>query len=351
MEELNLEGQLKGGGLITQKATLVNALSKSLAGRITVMDFTFGRTGLVKYVESLSEGEIEITPHDGDASESPLVAKRLKVVCGANTAMLKNMAWVNKKTPLTICDVRIGPQIFVQPNVDTAKLSQALARVLRFASTRDVMEFTRWILVRARDGKLTILASDGIRIAVATLGFLGEDGQVLLDCEELRGIPDVLRKKDRVRLSFGQDGPDRHNGDMPLIIENGPIRSEYRPVQGDFPDWESSMPAEFKASAAFDSREAIKAVKLLGAFSRTRIHPVNVTIGEGRVLMSNNGESRSAEIAADTNGACKVRLNGSHIAEAARACGGILELKLTDPPSPALFAVDGFRLSVRRLII
>jgi hypothetical protein len=60
--------------------------------------------------------------------------------------------------------------------------------------------------------------------------------------------------------------------------------------------------------------------------------------------MSNPDDKGQTEIPADTEGEVKVRLDGSYLAEALRACGGMVELKLIDGRSPLLFTVDGYEL-------
>jgi hypothetical protein len=61
----------------------------------------------------------------------------------------------------------------------------------------------------------------------------------------------------------------------------------------------------------------------------------------------NNGQD---ELVADTIGEGKVRLDGQYLAEALKACGGMVELKLTNGLSPMLFSADGYQLVVMPMI-
>ena len=49
-------------------------------------------------------------------------------------------------------------------------------------------------------------------------------------------------------------------------------------------------------------------------------------------------------------GEVKVRLDGGYLAEALRACGGMVDFKLTDAKSPTVFAVDGYQLVVMPML-
>ena len=83
-EQLNIVGKRSGEGFVAHKATLVNALSRALADRLLLMDFTIGRKGFLNCIRTLGGSNIvKIVPAtNGSASEAQAAAKRLKVVCG-----------------------------------------------------------------------------------------------------------------------------------------------------------------------------------------------------------------------------------------------------------------------------
>jgi DNA polymerase-3 subunit beta len=45
---------LSGNGFVAHKATLVNALSRALAERLMLLDFTIGRKGLLAYLKEVA---------------------------------------------------------------------------------------------------------------------------------------------------------------------------------------------------------------------------------------------------------------------------------------------------------
>ena len=75
-----------------------------------------------------------------------------------------------------------------------------------------------------------------------------------------------------------------------------------------------------------------------------------MTIGDGKVVMANPDDKGQAELVADTDGEVKVRLDGQYLAEALRACGGMVELKLTNAYSPTLFTANGYQLVVMPML-
>jgi hypothetical protein len=314
------------------------------------MNFTIGRKGFLTYLKSLGGSNIvKIVPANGSASGSQTNGhKRLKVVCGANTSYLDDMAWVGEKTPLTLCDVRVSPSNTVKPNLGALELSEVLSRVLPFTAKEDNRPVLQCVLFKVAEGKLTMVSADGFRLAVVKLDFDGDEGQVLINRDELRGVTSALRRARRVRVSFEKSG-DSLDG-MSLTLDTELIRYKWRGADGNFPEYEKLIPSEFNTLASFDTNEALKAVSSLKVLSDSKSYPIDLTIGNGRVIMSNPDDKGQVEIPADTQGEGKVRIDGSYLADALRACGGMVELKLTDGKSPMLFTSPDYELVVMPML-
>src|SRR3990172_2733763 len=208
IEQLNIEGKRSGEGFVSHKAILVNALSRALAERVVLHDFTIGRKGFLTYLKSLGGSNVvKVVPcSNGNASGVRVADKRLKVVCGANTSYLDDMAWVGDKTPLTLCDVRVSPSNTVKPNLGALELSEALSRVIPFTTKEDNRPVLQCILFKVKDGKLTMVSADGFRLAMVKLDFDGDEGQVLITRDDLWGVTSALRRAYRVRASFEKSG-------------------------------------------------------------------------------------------------------------------------------------------------
>jgi DNA polymerase-3 subunit beta len=315
------------------------------------MDFTIGRKGFLTYLKSLGGSNIVKVVPSASVSASGSQTnghKRLKVVCGTNTSYLDDMAWVGEKTPLTLCDVRVSPSNSVKPNLGALELSEALSRVMPFTAKEDNRPVLQCVLFKVAEGKLTLVSADGFRLAVVKLDYDGDEGQVLISRDELKGVTSALRRAYRVRVSFEKSG-DSLDG-MSLILDTELIRYKWRGADGNFPDYEKLIPADFNTLTSFDTNEALKAVSSLKVLSDSKAYPIDLAIGNGRVIMSNPDDKGQAEIPADTQGEGKVRLDGSYLADALRACGGMVELKLTDGKSPMLFTSPDYELVVMPML-
>jgi len=139
-------------------------------------------------------------------------------------------------------------------------------------------------------------------------------------------------------------------GGYSLIIDTELIRYKWVSVNGDFPDYEKLIPTEFNTIASFDTIEAIKAVNSLKALSSGKEYPIDLAIGDGKIVMANPDDKGQAELVADTDGEVKVRVDGQYLAQALKACGGMVDFKLTNGYSPMLFTSNGYRLVVMPML-
>jgi len=346
LEQLNIVGKRSGDGFVAHKAMLINALSRALADRVMLMDFTIGRKGFVGYLKALGGSNvIKVIPSNGSASGSQANGhKVLKVLCGANTSYLADSEWIGDKTPLTLCDVRVSPNNAVKPNIGSLELAEALNRVLPFTAKGDDRPVLACVNFTAKDGKLNLISADGFRLAVVTLDYDGE-GQALVNRDELRGIANALRRAKRARVSFEPSGESLDG--MSLILDTELIRYKWVSYQGTYPDWQKLIPTEFNTVAHFDAVEAIKATLSLKALSdNPKAYPIDLTIDDGKLVMANPDDKGQADIPADTDGQGFVRIDGQYLTNALKACGGMVDFKLTNSYSPTLFAVDGYQLVV-----
>ena len=300
MEQLNIGGKRSGEGFVAHKATLVNALGRALAERVMLSDFTVGRKGFLGYLKALSGSNIvKIVPGNGADSVSHGNGKRLRVVCGANTSYLDDLAWVGDKTPMTLCEVRVSSKRIVQPNIGGLELAEALARVLPFTATEDTRPVLQCVNFVAGEGKLTLASADGFRLAVVKLD-CDVEGQALINRDELAGVANALRKAHRVNLSFEASGESLDG--MSLIIDTEAIRYKWRGADGQFPDYEKLIPTEANTTAHLDTVEASKAIASLKALAGDKSYPIDLTLDGGYITMTSPDDKGQVTIPADIEG-------------------------------------------------
>ena len=137
---------------------------------------------------------------------------------------------------------------------------------------------------------------------------------------------------------------------MSLIIDTEAIRYKWRGADGQFPDYEKLIPTEFNTIAHLDTVEAGKAISSLKVLADSKAYPIDITLdnpSSGRMVMANSEDKGQTAIPADIEGKpVKVRIDGGYLAQALKACGGMVDFKLTNAYSPTLFTADGYQLVV-----
>jgi len=348
IEQLNIVGKRSGEGFITHKAMLVQALSSALADRVTLMDIEIGRKGFLNYIKALAGSNmVKIVPANGSASEVQTAIKRLKVVCGNSIGYITNGDFMKTKTPFSYCEVKVHPYNSVKPNIGTTELAEALNRVLPFVSKSKDRPALSCVNFEAKEGKLNLVSADGYRLAVATLDYDDGEGQALVSWDELKGIASALRKARRARISFRSD----EDSSIRLTIDTELIRYRWYGYNATYPNWQNYIPDKFEVTVHFDAIEALKALRLLKVIEYgAKSYPVDIVIGDGKMVLANAEDKAQVEVRADIDGEMYVRVDGAYLAQILKAFGGMVNLKLTNPASPVLFSQDGYQVVLMPIV-
>ena len=355
MEQVNIEGKRSGDGFVAHKDTLANALSKVLAERVTLLDgdVTVGRKGFLTYLKALAGSNIvKVVPANGNASGSQVTDKGIRVVCGSHQGYIPDGAWIRDKMPFSFSQIRVSPCNAVMPNLGSVELAEALTRVLPFTTSDEARPILQNIKLVVKDGKLTLVSSDGYRLAIANLNFAnGEDWEALINRDDMRGLIPALRKAKRARLAVEQKSDDGNLVAKYAIVDTELVRYKLPSQDGSYPDYDKIIPKDFTANASFDTKEAIKASQSLLAFwyddqTKPLYRPLTLTIGNGKLTIEAKEDRGKAEIEANTSGEGKTAVNGKYLIETLKACGGIVNLQMATPTSPMLFSADSYQIVV-----
>ena len=353
MEQLNMVGKRSGDGIVTHRATMVNVLSRGVADRLLLMDFTIGRKGLLNYIRSLAGSNIvKIVPgSNGNASDERVDGKqRLKVVCGAFQSYLDDEAWISEKTGHSVAEVRFCAENTITPNVGNAELGEAIAKVLPFTEDdpKNGRPVLQCLLFRAVNGKLQIVGANGFILGDCVLDFdagNGEEVSVLVNRANLKAMPSVLRKAKRVNVRIGKAG-DTLDG-MALFIDTDIARHTFVGEGGEFPNYEQVVPKEFSCTAHLDAQEALKAVRSLKATATNpKDFSLDLTFGNGLLMITNVDEVGAVAVKADGSGEGFIRLNGEYVSTALRSVNGMVDINLSTAYAPILVTSNGFRAVV-----
>jgi DNA polymerase-3 subunit beta len=348
LEQVNIVGKRSGEGFVAHKDQLVDALARVQAERVLLFDneITLGKRGLLAYLKALAGSNIvKVVPASNGA-------KGVKVVCGNHQGYLPNEAWIMDKMPMTFNEIRVSPSNAVTPNLGSVELADALSRVVGFASIEEGKPILQTVRFHQKEGKLTLIACDGFKLAEVSLDFEAGEAEALIYASELKGIISALSKAKRVKVSF-ETKANEEGGLVTklLLIDTELIRYIFHSQDGEYPDYEKVIPSEFVATASLDTKAMMKASQsLLSSWydddTKPLYRPLTLAISEGTVTVEAKEDRGKAVIEAEVTGEGKVAVNGKYLLQALKACGGIAEVKIANASSPILFSSNGYRCLV-----
>jgi DNA polymerase-3 subunit beta len=102
--------------------------------------------------------------------------------------------------------------------------------------------------------------------------------------------------------------------------------------------------------AHFDTIEATKAISSLKVLADSKSYPIDLVIGNGKIVLANPDDKGQAEIPADIDGEGFARIDGKYLADVLKACGGMVDFSLANALSPMLFSADGYRVVVMPMV-
>ena len=104
MEQLNIEGKRSGDGFVAHRTTLLEALQRATADRLSLCGISVGRRGLANYFKALAGSNIiKVVPANGKGSENAHTEKSLKVVCGLHIGNLRQNLSSSRQVDDTPC--------------------------------------------------------------------------------------------------------------------------------------------------------------------------------------------------------------------------------------------------------
>lgn len=235
---------------------------------------------LLEYVQTLSSQEIEI-----EFNEKKIVVKQ-----GLSRANIP--AIDAKEFP------RFSPEKMEEGiELDMGELNGAIRKSSISIAEDDGRPLLAGLLLRAKEGKIQIVGTDGYRMGLSEISFSGQWPQdVLIPAKALVGL---LKGEEKGKVVMGVD---KKNNQLWIKLNNKTIVG--RLLQGDFPDFNKIMASTFSTKIKIDREMLLKGVQQVAVFARQNANVINIEIGD-RISLSAQATyagSGNAEIDAQING-------------------------------------------------
>jgi DNA polymerase-3 subunit beta len=272
--------------------------------------------------------------------------KRVQLKCGRYES---NIAGIDAEDFPPIPAVEEGTSVAI----DAATFKDAIGQVAFAAAQEDSRPILTGVLLKLEQGRLTMAAADGFRLAVRTIELPDAGDQSLTLVVPSRTLSELARvlPDDDGKVVELAATPTRSQ----VLFRVGDVQLVSRLIDGQFPDYARIIPQDAKTRALAPVREVLQATRAASVFARDNSMIVRLELtppsGEAELALgsmtisSTSAEmgDNTAELDATVDGEeQQVAFNGKYLREALEALGTPqLRLDLTGSASPGVFRPSG----------
>ncbi|MEX2246896.1 MAG: DNA polymerase III subunit beta [Dehalococcoidia bacterium] len=284
---------------------------------------------LADFVNSLPSEKIELTL-------SPR-ARQLKVVCARNEATIGGMD-ADDFPPIPA--IEDGGTL----EIDAKMLREAISQVVFSAATDDSRPVLTGINLAVEGDQLTLVASDGFRLAVKHLKLkkkTAERQEVIVPAKALAELNRLLQDQEEpVVLTFNANKTQ-------VLFKLKDVELVAQLIQGTFPDYSRLLPKEWGSRAVVEVRDFLQETKIASIFARDGSGIVRITFeagadgAPGKMTISARAEEigdNQGEIDAAVEGEpSKIAFNGKYLQDVLAVLdGGRVALETGGPSLPGV---------------
>jgi DNA polymerase-3 subunit beta len=286
---------------------------------------------LADYVGLLSAGE---------ALQLELKAKKAHLSCGRFEA---NISGIDAEEFPAIPSVSGG----ITLKIPAPRLKEAIGQVVFAAAPDDSRPVLAGVLMTVSDGKLTLAAADGFRLAVRKVD-LGDaevpDLSIIVPAKALTEVARGLPNDEDVEVEIAVTADQSQ-----VLFRHRQAEVVSRLIEGQFPDFNRIIPRESKTRVTLQTADFLRATKAAQVFARDNSMIVRLSLvpaeGGDEALGRVTVAATSAEIGDNTGDvdasvegeAMQVAFNGRYLRDALEALDAQQAfLEVTGPASPGL---------------
>ncbi|WP_457631599.1 DNA polymerase III subunit beta [Oceanithermus sp.] len=223
-------------------------------------------------------------------------------------------------------------------SLPAAELARAIQRVRYAASNEDYRAIFRGVQIELHPGRLRAVASDGFRLALYDLARpLEQEKRFVVPARSADEIVKVLERA-AGEVSLGLEG-----GHLTLAAEG--FRLAAALMEGEFPEYERVIPAEFVFEARVDAgalRDSLKRVKVLADRNNHRVDlvfkgPELQVVAEGELGRGNE----RLEVEAPEGAEMSLAYNAEYLLDALGPVAGAARLRFSGAASASVIQDAG----------
>lgn len=232
----------------------------------------------------------------------------------------------------------IGEEIITLKNEMVGK---ELPKIVFSASSDSAKPALSGVLVKEKQGKIMMVATDGYRLSLKAYGAeetkKERELSLIVPSRVIKEL--ILMSKDNTDIKIYAS----KQSNQIIFMQNDTILVG-RLIEADFPDYEKIIPSSFLIKTAFDREEMQKAIKTSYVFARESANIIKMSIKEDRVIVSSSSPSvgqNSVEVDAKTAGGDgEIAFNGRYLLDFfSNISEETVSLEMTGSLSPGVFKI------------
>lgn len=226
-----------------------------------------------------------------------------------------------------------GKKLFT---ISAKKLKETVAQVSFAAAQDESRPILTGLMLKLEGDNLTVVGVDGFRLAEKKLKMKGEELSVVIPARSLVEVARLVEGEVEVLRSE----------DSQLIFRTPDFLVFAQALEGEFPDYEQIIPANFETKLSFSKQDLQKAVQLTSVFSDSGAGIIVFNFNPNKKALevaSQESETGEAKITIPISGEGKagsIAFNSRYLTD---ALSGLLEeeitISLNSALDPVLFAV------------
>lgn len=351
-----LQENLSGGVSVVSRSVatkgslpvLSNILLQTEAGRLK-LSATNLETGIVTWVGAKIEKEGALTIPARILSDliSSLGPGKLDLQTDGQVLTIEAKGAHSKINGMAAEEFPTLPVVGEDPllTIDPKVFSEAVGQVAFAAAADDSRPILTGILIKSQGTTLTLVAVDGFRLSERKITLTTEPKKEVSLVIPARTLGEVAR------LVSGDSEPLHlyvAEAENQVIFKTSAFEISSRLLEGEFPDYEKIIPKSFGSSAAMETTDLMKAVRLAAIFAKDSANIVKLKFlpEAGKIVLSANtaevGENET-ELESKVEGeAGEIAFNAKYLVDClSNLDAEKITIHFGGPLSPGLVRMDG----------